>query len=98
MVGVESVDVPALAAVCEHYGVVELSVFGSVATGRQSASSDVDLLYVLRNGAHLGWAVNDLSDDLERVLGTTVDLVSKKTLNARLRDEVLAQAQVLYEA
>lgn len=92
------VDAAALAAVCERYGVAELAVFGSAASGRLTAGSDVDVLYVLRDGVHLGWAINDLSDDLERLLGRPVDLVAKRALHDRLRDAVLAEAQVLYAA
>ncbi|MDO8307203.1 MAG: hypothetical protein Q7V58_02460 [Actinomycetota bacterium] len=40
-----------------------------------TVNSDVDVLYVLRDGVHLGWAINGLSDELERVLGRPVDLV-----------------------
>lgn len=93
-----SIDVAALSAACERYGVAELAVFGSVATGEAGPDSDVDVLYVLRDGVHLGWAINDLSDELEQVLGRPVDLVSKRALHARLRDAVLAQAQVVYAA
>lgn len=60
--------------------------------------SDVDVLYVPRDGVHLGWTINDLSDKLEQVLGPPVDLVSKRALHARLKDAVLAQAQVVYAA
>jgi predicted nucleotidyltransferase len=92
------VDAAALGAVCERYGVAALSVFGSAATGRLTKDSDVDVLYVLRDGVHLGWAINDLSDELERVLGRPVDLVAKHALLNRLKDLVLAEAQVLYAA
>lgn len=93
-----SVDVGALSAVCERYGVAELAVFGSVARGEAGPGSDVDVLYVLREGVHLGWAINDLADDLEEVLGRPVDLVSKRALHRRLKDAVLAEAQVVYAA
>jgi len=76
----------------------ELAVFGSVVTGEARPDSDIDVLYVLRDGGHLGWAINDLSDDLEQVLGRPVDLISNGALHARLRDAVLAQAQVVYAA
>jgi len=76
----------------------ELAVFGSVVTGEARPGSDIDVLYVLRDGVHLGWAINDLSDDLEQVLGRPVDLISNGALHARLRDAVLAQAQVVYAA
>ena len=92
------IDAAALSAACERYGVAELAVFGSVATGEAGPDSDIDVLYVLRDGVHLGWAINDLSDELAQVLGRSVDLVSKRALHARLRDVVLAQAQVVYAA
>lgn len=49
------------------------------------AGSDVDVLYVLRDGVHLGWAINDLSDDLEQLLNWPVDLVAKRALHDLLR-------------
>lgn len=98
MSGLGRIDIVALGAVCERFGVAELAVFGSAATGRLTSDSDVDVLYVLRDGVHLGWAINDLSDELEQVLGRPVDLVAKGALNDRLKDAVLAEAQVLYAA
>lgn len=92
------VDSAALEAVCERFGVAELSVFGSAASGRLSPDSDIDVLYVLREGVHLGWAINDLSDELEQVLGRPVDLVAKRALHNRLRDAVLSEAKVVYAA
>jgi len=49
---------PKLAALCRRYGVIELSVFGSVARGDDGPESDVDFLYV---------------NDPENVLGTSID-------------------------
>lgn len=92
----ESVDTAALGAVCDRYGIAELAVFGSVVTGQSGPGSDVDLLYVLRDGAHLGWAINDLSDDLERIFGRPVDLVSRRALHPQLKDAVLAEARVIH--
>ena len=60
--------------------------------------SDIDVLYVLRDGVHLGWAINDLSDELEQVLGRPVDLVAKRALHNRLRATVLSEAKVVYAA
>ena len=47
---------------------------------------------------HLGWAINDLADELEQVLGRPVDLVAKRALDNRLRDAVLSEAKVVYAA
>ena len=93
-----AVDVERLREVCERYGVVRLEVFGSVARGTVAAGSDVDLLYTLGADAHLGWAIEDLSAELSALLGKPVDLVSRNALNARIRDEVLAEAQPFYAA
>ena len=98
MTELEGVDAAALGAVCERFGVAELSVFGSAASGQLSPDSDIDLLYVLRAGVHLGWAINDLADELEQVLGRPVDLVAKRALHNRLRDTVLSEAKVVYAA
>lgn len=93
-----AVDEDALAILCGRYGIAELAVFGSVASGTARPDSDVDVLYTLKDGARLGWAINDFSDDLENLLGRPVDLVGKKALHPRLRARILHQAQVIYAA
>jgi len=49
-------------------------------------------------GNDLGMAYFDLQDDLERLFGRRVDLVAKDGLHKVIRDQVLADAQVLYAA
>jgi hypothetical protein len=93
-----TVDVERLAEICRRYGVARLDVFGSVARGEAGPDSDVDVLYELAPGARLGWAVEALSDELAQALGRRVDLVSRRALHRRLRDQVLAEARVLYAA
>lgn len=93
-----AVDAERLRTVCERYGVARLEVFGSVGRGDATPESDIDLLYDLASGARLGWEIEDLADELGVLLGRKVDLVSRAALNARLRDVVLAEAQLLYAA
>nr|WP_300148857.1 nucleotidyltransferase domain-containing protein [Propionicimonas sp.] len=92
------VDLERLRDVCERYGVVRLEVFGSLANGAARPDSDIDLLYTLAPGTRLGWAIEDLSEELTAVLGRPVDLVSRRALNTRIRDRVLAEAQPFYAA
>ena len=66
--------------------------------GRRRPDSDVDILYVRVPGNDLGMAYFDLQDDLERLFGRQVDLVAKDGLHRVIRDQVLADAQVLYAA
>lgn len=95
---VTKVDRARLARVCQRFGVAELSVFGSVARGEAGADSDLDLLYVLAPGRHLGFSINRLEDELSALFGRRIDLVSKSALHRSLRDSVLAEAQPLYAA
>jgi predicted nucleotidyltransferase len=88
----------ALAQLCRRHGIAELAVFGSVARGTAGPDSDIDLLYVREPGNDLGMAYFALQDDLEELLGRPVDLVARDGLNRIGRDEVLAEALVLYTA
>lgn len=87
-----------LREICERYGIVRLEVFGSVARGVADDHSDIDLLYTLAPGVRLGWEIEDLSDELSKVFGRGVDLVARSALHARLRDEVLRDAEPIYAA
>ncbi|MFN8074189.1 MAG: nucleotidyltransferase domain-containing protein [Kineosporiaceae bacterium] len=87
-----------LAGVCARYGFARLEIFGSVARGEDTPASDVDVLYELVPGRHLGWEIEDAVDELAAILTRPVDLVSKRALHPLLRDEVEAQARVLYDA
>lgn len=87
-----------LSELCRRYGVAELAMFGSVARGEASEESDVDLLYVLVPGAHLGFAINELEDELAKLFDRPVDLVAKRALHRLIRDDVLTEARTLYAA
>jgi predicted nucleotidyltransferase len=92
------VDADRVADICRRYGVTELSVFGSRARGDADATSDIDLLYTLAPGRHLGFSINRLEDELAEAFGCPVDLVSKRAVHRLIRDEVLAESRILYAA
>lgn len=93
-----AVDEDRLAQVCAEFGIAELSVFGSVARGETRDDSDLDLLYVLSPGRHLGFSINQLEDELTAIFDRRVDLVSKAGLHRSIRDQVLADSRRLYAA
>jgi len=92
------VDLARLVGICRRYGVAELSVFGSVARAEDRSDSDIDLLYVLAPGRHLGFGLNALDDELQALFGRRVDLVSKAALHRLIRENVLAETQPLHAA
>jgi predicted nucleotidyltransferase/DNA-binding XRE family transcriptional regulator len=68
----------------------EVRVFGSVANGRDTADSDIDLLVRFRSGASLLDQAN-LTIKLTELLGVRVDVVSEGGLTDRHAD-ILAEA------
>lgn len=66
-------------------------VFGSVARGEDTATSDVDLLVDLEEGVGLLDLIG-LERELSKLLGVAVDVVPADTLKPRVRPRVLAEA------
>ncbi len=88
-----------IAEICRRYGISHLRLFGSAL--RQDFDhdrSDIDLLVEFAPGRIPDFFVFDeiaeqLSDAFE---GRTVDLVTARALNHRIRDRVLAEAKPIY--
>lgn len=73
-----------------QFGVRSLGLFGSMARGEGTASSDLDFLVEFELNtfdAYMG-----LKEFLEELFGSPVDLVLAHTLKPRLRDSVLREA------
>jgi len=92
------VDSERLTSICRAYGIAHLELFGSAANDRAGPTSDIDLLYTLQSGRMLGWEIEELADELAELFGRPVDLVSRRALHTKLRDQVLAEARPLYAA
>jgi predicted nucleotidyltransferase len=93
-----SIDRQALADFCRRRHVRKLSLFGSVLREDFRADSDVDVLVAFEPGHVPGFiALHDMEEELSRLLGgRAVDLVTERFLNRRIRDRVLADAEVQY--
>lgn len=86
-----------IAPILRQYNVIAASVFGSVARGEASAESDVDIL-VKVGKLPLGiWGFIAFKQDLEKVLGRKVDLVSEGAINARLKNNIKKDLVSIYE-
>lgn len=71
-------------------------VFGSVARGDNTPDSDVDVLVILKQPVSL-LRFFALNDELETALGCKVDLVTRDSLNPRVRPLALQELQTVYE-
>ncbi|MEK7218683.1 MAG: nucleotidyltransferase family protein [Patescibacteria group bacterium] len=72
-------------------GGYNVRVFGSVARGEESRTSDIDFLVTFHEGATL-FDRGGLLSDLREFLGCDVDVVSDKTVHPLIREEVLRSA------
>jgi predicted nucleotidyltransferase len=91
---------PQIEAFCHRWKVAELSLFGSQARGDATPESDVDLLITFLPEAQwssFDWV--DMQDELQKIFGRPVDLVSRRALkNPFRRQSILADQQVIYAA
>lgn len=73
--------------VTTSHGLTDLRVFGSVARGEETSTSDVDLIFHSPGGIGL-IGLARVQADLQRILGVPVDLVPDDSLKPALRDLV----------
>lgn len=94
-----NVDSERLAEICRRWGIRELALFGSALRDDFGPDSDVDLLVDFEPGKVLGFKIFELERELSRLFGgRRIDLVPRKFLHPRLRQRVLAEAQIQYAA
>ena len=72
----------AIHAIALRHGARSIAVFGSVARGEERPESDIDFLVEFEPGASL-LNLMGLQDDVEALLGCTVDVVSAGGLKGR---------------
>ena len=93
------VDRTSLAKICLHYGIRELSLFGSAVRGEMNAESDIDLMVEFEPASRIGLIkFESLVEELESLAGRKVDLVTKRGLKPWVRPQVLKDALVIYAA
>jgi predicted nucleotidyltransferase len=63
------------------YSIKSMAIFGSYSRKEQNDSSDLDILVEFSD--RIGIRFVDLADDLEKIVGFKVDLVSKKGIKEK---------------
>jgi predicted nucleotidyltransferase len=77
-----------------RYGVTSPRIFGSVLTGQDTETSDLDLLVEPSSTTTL-FTLAQLQDEAEDMLGFPVSILTPDALPAAFRDYVLAKAAPL---
>jgi len=95
------VDIPKqrVAEFCRRNHIRRLALFGSVLRDDFRPDSDVDVLVEFEPGACVGLLrVAGMEIELGEILGRKVDLNTPGFLSDYFRDQVLAEAEVQYDA
>jgi predicted nucleotidyltransferase len=94
--GIE-IPVELVSEVCGRYDIAEFAVFGSAARGDMGVDSDIDVMVEFSPEARVGMLrFAELNEELERLLGRRVDLVTKSGLKPWVRGNVAREAQVVF--
>jgi len=95
------IDLPQkkLVEFCRRHRIQRLSLFGSVLRDDFGNDSDVDVLVEFEHGARVGLIrLAGMELELGAMIGRKVDLNTKGFLSRYFRDDVLAEAEVQYDA
>ena len=82
---------------CRANGISRLALFGSVARGEATSSSDVDLIADLPDDATLLDMVR-LEREFSAALGKQVDLLTEDSISPYIRENIKDDILVVYEA
>jgi uncharacterized protein len=86
-----------LIAVCRKNDVAKIGVFGSMARGEDNKQSDIDLLVDFSKRKSL-LALVRLERELSVELKRKVQLLTEAAISPYLRDRIMRELKVIYEA
>lgn len=95
----KNVEVPKdrIAEFCRKNHIRRLSLFGSVLRDDFRLESDIDVLVEFEPGKTPGLDIVTMEWELSAIFGRKVDFRTVSELSKYFRDEVLAEAEVMYE-
>jgi predicted nucleotidyltransferase len=85
---------PQVLAAATRHGASNLRIYGSIAAGHEHPASDLDLLVDLPDYQSLLGLIG-LRQELEDLLGCSVDVTEADMLHPLIRSQILEQAQAL---
>ncbi len=93
------IPIQKIAAFCRRHRIRELALFGSVLRDDFRSMSDIDVLVDFEPGADQELNLMELAGmqiELSEILQREVDFVLRDSLKPLIKDEVLANAEVIY--
>ena len=87
-----------IAGFCRRHHIRRLAVFGSALSRGMTADSDIDVLVEFEPEHIPGLAFFSMQQELSEILGRPVDLNTPQFLSPHFREQVKADALVIYEA
>jgi uncharacterized protein len=93
----ELINYEKLIDVCRDHGTRKVSLFGSFVRGEAGPDSDVDLIVEFAGPTGL-LAMVRLERELTEALGRRVDLLTENAISPHLRESILREQRVIYEA
>mgnify|MGYP001564571974 CR=1 FL=1 len=79
-----------------RFGVAHLYLFGSVAREQARADSDVDLFFDTDNPRFSLIELVDIQEQVNRILGTESDVMTRASLHPMLRPRIEAEALLVF--
>jgi predicted nucleotidyltransferase len=92
-----AVDFHKIEPICRANGITRLLLFGSLARGEATSSSDVDLIADLPPEATLLDLIR-IEREFSSALGMDVDLLTQDSISPYIRERIVDDVRVLYEA
>ena len=94
-----SISKDKIADFCKQNQVRRLSLFGSILREDFGPDSDIDILVEFEPGTRMGLIrLSGLEIELGKIIGREVDLNTPGLLSKYFRDQILAEADVQYDA
>ncbi|MGK7954713.1 MAG: nucleotidyltransferase family protein [Crocosphaera sp.] len=92
---------PQLARFCKKWGIIELSLFGSILGDQFNQNSDIDILLQFSPDSRQGLlTLAKIKYELEKMTGRVIDIAVKESIenseNEIRRQEILNTAKVIY--
>ncbi|MGQ9548786.1 MAG: nucleotidyltransferase family protein [Roseiflexus sp.] len=89
---------PSLAEIYRRYLVQQGSLSGSVMRNETDAESDIDVLVAFEAGHAPGFGFARLQREFSALFGQPMDLRTCRSLSRYFRNQVVQEAEVLYES